>query len=42
MISEGVAVYPEIGPTAQDLLRAADESLYRAKLEGRNHVELAD
>jgi diguanylate cyclase (GGDEF)-like protein len=41
-ISEGVAVYPENGPTAQDVLRAADEALYRAKLKGRNHVALAE
>ena len=41
-ISEGVAVYPENGPTAQDVLRAADEALYNAKQKGRNHVALAE
>ena len=41
-ISEGVAVYPENGPTAQDVLRAADEALYTAKQKGRNHVVIAE
>lgn len=41
-ISEGVAVYPENGPTGQDVLRAADEALYRAKQKGRNHVVIAE
>lgn len=41
-ISEGVAVYPENGPTGQDVLRAADEALYKAKQKGRNHVVIAE
>ena len=41
-ISEGVAVFPENGPTGPDILRAADEALYRAKLMGRNHVAIAE
>jgi diguanylate cyclase (GGDEF)-like protein len=41
-VSEGVAVYPGNGPTGQDVLRAADEALYRAKLMGRNHVAIAE
>ena len=32
----------ENGPTAQDILRAADEALYNAKQMGRNHVALAE
>jgi diguanylate cyclase (GGDEF)-like protein len=41
-ISQGVAVYPDNGPTGQDVLRAADEALYKAKLKGRNNVVLAE
>ena len=41
-ISQGVAVYPENGPTAQDVPRAMDEALYGATLNGRNHVALAE
>ncbi len=37
-LSLGVAAYPEHGPTAADLTRAADEALYRAKRSGGNTV----
>jgi diguanylate cyclase (GGDEF)-like protein len=37
-VSLGVATYPLHGATADDLLRAADVALYRAKADGRNRV----
>lgn len=40
-ISVGVAAYPENGQTADDLLKNADNALYRAKNEGRNKVIVA-
>jgi diguanylate cyclase (GGDEF)-like protein len=36
--SFGVATWPEAGPGAEDLLRAADRAMYRAKDEGRDRV----
>lgn len=41
-ISVGIAMYPNHGPTGEDVLRAADEALYRAKGEGRDRVVVAD
>ena len=41
-ISAGVAAYPGSGLQAQDILRRADEALYRAKQQGRNRVVLAE
>jgi len=41
-ISMGVAVYPNHGATLDDLLHAADASLYKAKQEGRNRVVVSD
>jgi diguanylate cyclase (GGDEF)-like protein len=40
-ISGGIAVYPTHGHTAADLLRAADEALYRAKRHNRGNFLLA-
>lgn len=40
-ISVGVAISPGHGATPEDLVRAADMALYRAKRLGRNRVELA-
>ena len=40
-ISGGVASYPTDAETVEDLLEAADRSLYLAKAEGKNRVYLA-
>ena len=40
-LSCGVAAFPEHGVTADALLRASDQALYRAKEAGRNRVESA-
>jgi diguanylate cyclase (GGDEF)-like protein len=37
-MSAGVAVFPGHGETAEELLRVADQALYRAKSEGRDRV----
>lgn len=37
-ISGGVATFPEDATTAEDLLRRADEGLYRSKADGKNRV----
>lgn len=37
-VSAGVAIYPDHGPTASAVLRAADAALYHAKQYGRDRV----
>ena len=39
-VSIGIAVFPEHGNTAQEVLDAADEALYAAKNHGRNNVQI--
>jgi diguanylate cyclase (GGDEF)-like protein len=39
--SVGVAVYPEHGPSAEDIVRAADNALYHSKACGRDRVSVA-
>ncbi len=39
-ISAGVAAWPAAGASLMELLRVADDALYRAKQNGRNRVEL--
>jgi two-component system, cell cycle response regulator len=41
-VSAGVACFPEHGKTSDELLRAADMALYRAKELGRDRVEVCD
>jgi diguanylate cyclase (GGDEF)-like protein len=40
-LSFGVAVYPEHGDSAEELLQSADAALHLAKIKGRNRVEAA-
>jgi len=40
-ISSGVAAYPRTGARIQDLIKRADEALYKAKASGRNAVCIA-
>ena len=40
-LSIGVAAFPEHGVTAEAVLKAADQALYRAKAEGRDRVVTA-
>lgn len=41
-ISLGVAIFPNHGTTAEDLLRAVDDAMHRAKAAGRNRVVVAE
>ena len=40
-ISLGVAIFPDHGHTAEEVIGAADAALYRAKQAGRDRVEIA-
>jgi diguanylate cyclase (GGDEF)-like protein len=40
-VSVGVAVYPDHGPTGDDVVRAADTALYHSKACGRDRVSVA-
>ena len=41
-LSLGVAMFPDHGATGRDVLRAADDAMYRAKAQGRNRVMVAE
>jgi diguanylate cyclase (GGDEF)-like protein len=40
-LSVGVATFPEHGATSEELLKAADQCLYKSKAEGRDQVTVA-
>ena len=39
--SVGIAIFPQHGTDADDLLRAADGALYHSKREGKNRISVA-
>ena len=41
-VSLGVAMFPDHGATGRDVLRAADDAMYRAKAQGRNRVLVSE
>jgi diguanylate cyclase (GGDEF)-like protein len=40
--SVGVATLPDVGTSAEGLIRAADQAMYRVKDRGKNGIEVAD
>jgi diguanylate cyclase (GGDEF)-like protein/PAS domain S-box-containing protein len=40
-VSVGIAVYPEHGPTGDEVVRAADNALYHSKACGRDRISVA-
>ena len=40
-VSIGIALYPENGDTAEDLIRSADKAMYRIKRQGKNNFGFA-
>ena len=40
-VSAGLAIAPDHGATYEDVLKRADDALYRAKREGRNRIRVA-
>ena len=40
-VSIGIALYPENGETAEDLIRSADKAMYRVKRQGKNNFGFA-
>lgn len=40
-VSIGIALYPENGETAEDLIRSADKAMYRVKRQGKNDFGFA-
>jgi diguanylate cyclase (GGDEF)-like protein len=40
-ISLGVAIFPDHGRTAEEVITAADAALYQAKQAGRDRVQIA-
>ena len=41
-VSIGIAIYPDCAATADELLRAADAAMYRAKQDGRNIYRICE